>query len=293
MGSERFELSTSAMSRHLILGVNDLNEYLLTIELSGITTGHIKEVKRFLEKYLEYINYRIDKSKSIAYFKLLKNNNSLSYYRKQLYQILKFLTHINVEWTKEIKPPSDPIYYPKRITEEIINQTISYFKGNQHFTQIIAIITLGISSGLRAEEIYQLSLDDIDLESRTVHINHNPTNGQSTKTKRSRISFFSKDTKQALSEYLTHFNHDVHLKTLFSQTHISRLFRNAPIRVKDLRKFFSQEWDRRGGPTSIKKILMGHSLRNDVDLMHYNAQSPDDLKKIYDRVMGVPILKDN
>ena len=36
-----------------------------------------------------------------------------------------------------------------------------------------------------------------------------------------------------------------------------RKFKDALIQVKDLRKFFSQEWDRRGGPTSIKKILMG------------------------------------
>jgi integrase/recombinase XerD len=67
---------------------------------------------------------------------------------------------------------------------------------------------------------------------------------------------------------------------------MTHLFKGAPIRVKDLRKFFSQEWDRRGGPTSIKKILMGHSMRGDVDLMHYNCQSEEDLKKIYDKVMG-------
>ena len=34
---------------------------------------------------------------------------------------------------------------------------------------------------------------------------------------------------------------------------------------------------------------MEHSSRNNVDLMHYNAQSPDDLKQIYDRVMNVGI----
>ena len=281
------------MSRHLILGENDLNEYLNTIELSGITTGHIKEVQRFLESYLNYIGYKIDKTKSISYFKRLKDNNSISYYRKQLYQILKYLTYLNIDWTKEIKPPADPVYYPKRISRENIQQTLSHFKEHRHFNQIKAIIILGASSGMRAEELYQLSTDDIDIENRIVHINHNPNNGQSTKTKRSRISFFNNETQQALTEYITNFNDYKYLKTLFSQTYISRLFRNAPIRVKDLRKFFSQEWDRRGGPTSIKKILMGHSLKGDVDLMHYNCQSEEDLKRIYDKVMGTPILSDS
>jgi len=31
---------------------------------------------------------------------------------------------------------------------------------------------------------------------------------------------------------------------------------------------------------------MGHSLKGDVDLMHYNCQSEEDLKKIYDKVMN-------
>ena len=60
--------------------------------------------------------------------------------------------------------------------------------------------------------------------------------------------------------------------------------------VKDLRKYFYQEWDRHVGPISVKKILLGHSIRRDVDLMHYNSQSEEDLKKIYDKVMlGVEI----
>lgn len=47
------------------------------------------------------------------------------------------------------------------------------------------------------------------------------------------------------------------------------------VHLKELRKFFSQEWDRRGGPTSIKKILMGYSLKGDADLMHNNCQSEE------------------
>lgn len=119
-------------------------------------------------------------------------------------------------------------------------------------------------------------------------INHDPNNGQSTKTKRSRVSFFAEETKQALIEYLEFYHNNNILKCLFNQSHMERIFRNgnAPIQVKDLRKFFSQEWDRRGGPTSIKKILMGHSLKGDADLMHYNCQSEEDLKKIYDKVMS-------
>jgi len=36
---------------------------------------------------------------------------------------------------------------------------------------------------------------------------------------------------------------------------------------------------------------MGHSLNGDVDLMHYNCQSEEDLKLIYDKVMGKSIIQ--
>jgi integrase/recombinase XerD len=209
-----------------------------------------------------------------------------------VYQIRKFLTYLNIEWARDIHPPHKPNYFPKRITNDIILKTLEYFNNNKYFIQLKAIIYLGISSGLRAEELYQLTINDIDLDNRIIHINHNPKNNQSTKTKTSRISFFNEKAKQELIEYLKYYNQNNKLKCMFNQSHISRLFRNAPIRVKDLRKYFSQEWDRQGGATSIKKILMGHSLKNDVDLLHYNYQSEEDLKKIYDKVMGNLILLD-
>jgi len=282
----RFELKTSSVSGVFHMEEKTLDEYLDTIELSGITLGHKKEVERYLSRYMEYLDKRLDKPKSLAYFKQIKEEYSLATYKKEMYQILKYLKYLGIDWANTIELPSDPVYTPQRFTKELIQKTISDFEDNSYFKQIQTLILLGSSSGMRAEELYQLNLSDIDLDTRTVHINHNPLSGQTTKTQRSRVSFFTEDTKQAFSEYLSYFNANSRLDKLFSQTHMTHLFKGALIRVKDLRKYFSQEWDRRGGPTSIKKILMGHSLKGDVDLMHYNYQSEEDLKKIYDKVMS-------
>jgi len=148
------------------------------------------------------------------------------------------------------------------------------------------LILIASTSGLRAHELYQLTLKDIDTENRIVHINHLPDNGQTTKTKISRISFFDKEAENALVDYISREKNLNLDDFLFSERKCQNLFENATIKVKDFRKFFSQEWDRRGGATSIKKILMGHSLKGDVDLMHYNCQSEEDLKHIYDKVMN-------
>ena len=78
---------------HLVksLGENDLFEYLSIIELSGITKKHIKETKRALEKYLNFVNWKVDKQRSLGYFNSLQNRFSIAYYKKQMYQIMKFL----------------------------------------------------------------------------------------------------------------------------------------------------------------------------------------------------------
>ena len=131
--------------------------------------------------------------------------------------------------------------------------------------------------------MYQLKPDNIDLENRVVYVNHDPDNGQTTKTKKHRIALFNKEAKHAIEKYLQLFSNSNRIKHLFSKRQCERMFSKTPLQVKDLRKFFSQEWDRRGGPTSIKKLLMGH--RGDVDLKHYNAQSEDDLKRMYDKVV--------
>jgi len=251
-----------------------------------VTEGHIKEVDRALKRYQKYILFRLDKGKSIQYFKRLQHDSSISYYKKQMYQILKFLKHLKCNWVEEIQLPKNPSYSPKRFSNSDIQNTLSFFKQNPHFLQIKALILLGVTSGLRAEELYQLTPKDIDLQNGIARVSHNPQNGQTTKTQHSRVSFFNNEALSALEEYLSYYNNGCTYSRLFPQTTLTRLFSTAPIRVKHLRKAFSQEWDRRGGPTSIKKILLGHSIRNDVDLMHYNAQSPEDLKKIYDKVMN-------
>ena len=294
MGPPRFELESLAPKavkdgkKSVINSDIFLDKYLSFRAINGICEEWLYSIKNWLEEYLNYVNGTITVDKTLEHIKDLKSRCSQSYYRKRVYQIRKYLTYLGIEWAKDISPPPEPFYYAKRVSKDDINQTLIYFKSHKYFIQFKALILLGATSGLRAEELYQLTRNDIDLENKIIHINHNPSNGQTTKTRRSRISFFSEEAKQAILDYLHLFHEDKRLKCLFSQSHIKRMFRDAPIRVKDFRKFFSQEWDRQGGPTSIKKILMGHSLRGDVDLMHYNYQSEEDLKKIYDKVMSKP-----
>jgi integrase/recombinase XerD len=269
---------------------SNFETYLKLREVEGITLKWYRYCRKWITQYLDFVRWKIDENETLDYLMKLKARYSTTFYRKQAFQIRRFLEYMKIDWASTIKLPPEPEHLPKRVSPGVIEAIRIQYAEHQYFKQIKAIVLLGSTSGLRAQELYQLNPGDIDLENRIVRVNHNPQNGQTTKTQRSRVSFFTVETQKALSEYLEFFNNGSGLEKLFAQTHILHLFRATPILVKDLRKFFSQEWDRRGGPTSIKKILMGHSLKGDVDLMHYNCQSEEDLKAIYDKVMNDGLL---
>jgi len=65
-------------SHETFLGENEVKEYIDIFELSGITKGHKKEVQRSIENYLKYLNYKINKKKSIIYFKQLQDKCSIA-----------------------------------------------------------------------------------------------------------------------------------------------------------------------------------------------------------------------
>jgi len=266
---------------------SDFETYLKLRDVEGITKEWQRDCEKWIEKYLDFVEWKIDEDKTPEYFQKIKAS-PVTYYRKKALQIRRFLQYLKVEWASTIKLPSETFYSPKRVTKQDITDTLSFFENHPYYKQIKALVLLGSTSGLRAEELYQLLPENIDLDNRMVYVNHNPSIGQTTKTGRSRVSFFTEETRLALKDYFDYFNNGSNLKELFSPSHIHRMFASSKLKVKDLRKFFSQGWERNCGPTGAKKLLMGHS--GDVDLNHYNAQSNEDLKKIYDNV-AIHIIK--
>jgi integrase/recombinase XerD len=278
-GSQDIFLREKDVSKKALLNYLDIRE------INGISNGWLSDIHTILNSYLNYVNWMVDERKTLDYFKYIQKKYSITSFRKIVYQIRKFLFYLKFDWANDIRPPAELEHTPKRVGLEDIQNTLKYFENADVVLQLNALILIGATSGLRSTELYQLNREDIDINNRIIYVNHNPDNGQTTKNKKSRISFFTEEARKALINYYSLGEFDV-TKRIFVKRQCQNRFQSAPIKIKHLRKFFSQEWDRRGGPTSIKKILMGHSLKSDVDLMHYNYQSEEDLKKIYDKVMS-------
>jgi len=264
-----------------------VKDYISTVELSGVGEKHLYNVNMILRWYLNAVEYDIKKESTVEYLRKFKNSKSVAHYRKVLYQIKKFLEYYNISWASTIKPPKDTIYKPMRVTDDDIKKALEYFKGDKSELRYKAVILLGADSGLRSEEIYQLRPQNIDLENNTVYVNHNPELNQTTKTKESRVSFFTDTTKKVLSEYIKEFNNGnkYGYGHLFGQSDIQRAFRKCNIKVKMLRKYFSQKWTRNNGNFQCLETLLGHSLKKSITASHYSYLDTDEIKKVYDMVM--------
>ncbi|MBE8539399.1 tyrosine-type recombinase/integrase [Geoglobus acetivorans] len=250
------------------------------MELSHISTQELKAYKSDILSFLEACSYDLNDDDIIIYINRLKNSYSPKSVRNKLIRIRKFLKFINHSLADDIKLPRIPkrrkhVIKPKDI-RQILTEADSKLR-ERYALKVKSATLLSATSGIRAEELYNLMWKDIDAENRTIYVR-----AEFAKDYEDRVTFFSREAQEVLQEYLSVVKPD---KPLFSKKsllyHFGKL--NTSLRMKHMRKFFSQQSDRLGMPTAVKKILMGHSTAGDVDLSHYDFQDEEELKKIYDK----------
>jgi integrase len=149
-----------------------------------------------------------------------------------------------------------------------------------------AFFLLAATSGLRRSELLILTLDDLDLENRTVIPRNAHQNGS---TKNSWVSCFNEETQPVLRKYLkVRPNSDD--KRLFPVTEFA--FRKAFDKAKRktglhitpqvLREWFCCQLGELGVPDRYVDALCGRVPKS-VLARHYTDYSPQKLKTIYDK----------
>jgi len=256
-----------------------LYEYLEVRKLENLSEKWLYQIQLFLRDYLESCNYSLSRGKTITYLNLIRKKYHQTTFRKREYQIRRFLRYLDLNYMEKVKIIPEPTYTPARIEEKRIRECIEYFAWRKYGLQAKALILLGYDTGLRPSELYRLKNEDIDLKHRTIEL-------RSSKTDKERIVFFTKGTKEVIQAYLSYHEKNERLLYLFGEMHCRRMFSEAPLKIKMLRKAFAQKFIKRGGNFVALKQILGHSIRSDVTMSHYVLLSDEELQKEYNRVMN-------
>jgi len=181
---------------------------------------------------------------------------------------------------ESFKFPKIP-FYPKEIpTKKEIQEfyyAVSELKGQSMFL-------LFATTGLRRCELLTLTIDDVNIEDRTIVPKvHGGT------TKRSRCTFFNDECKKVMSEYLK----DRRNKTLrlysWNQRKYKGIFwrearKTTGLRItpQTLRDWFCCQMGELGVPDRYIDAFCGRVPKS-ILARHYTDYSPERLKRIYDK----------
>jgi len=166
-----------------------------------------------------------------------------------------------------IPNPKVPTVFPYVLAEDDIRKLIMVAKKKP---RDLALVLVMLDTGIRASECCNLTLDDVDLEGKSLLIR----NGKGQKQ---RLTFFSDTTARAISRWLAYRPSDTFDDAVFiSQRTGMRLNRNSlamaikrlgeragikgtRVSPHTLRHTFATAWIRNGGDTHSLQKMMGHT----------------------------------
>lgn len=269
---------TDSKEKAVYKNSENIREYLDVRSLEGLSDAWMNIIRLYLQQYLSFCNNKITKNKTIEYLKVIQNRYNASTFRKHELQIRRFLRYCGLDYMEEVKIIAEPEYIPIRVTEEQVTEVY-----NKVPLQFKALIKLGSDTGLRPSELYKLGIEDIDMHNRSITL-------RGAKDGKIRTVFFTPECKKMLEGHMKAFNGSRQLKYLFGECKIRRGLMHTNIEVRHLRKFFIQQWHRKGGNPFIGEILLGHSTKQIISLRHYISFSKEEIKKEYDRVMSTDLF---
>lgn len=208
------------------------------MEIANLSEDHIKDTKNRLLKFAQAVSFQVNNNNLSRYINELKQKYAPKTFRKYVIDIRRLLKHIGHPAAEQIKLPKVPkrrgIVIKREDIQYLVKQTDS-LKFKSERLRLKAAILVASTSGLRSEELYKLTMEDINIEERIIYLK-----AEITKDFEDRVTFFNEEAQKALIEYLG----NVEIKNrLFAKSTVVKDFRklNTSLRMKHMRKFFSQE----------------------------------------------------
>lgn len=183
-------------------GKSEFERYLAKLRVEKLSERTIKKHRTYLSQALRYIN---KKPKEITIEDVDKLHEEISlnrpYEKDTIFAYIsilrKFLRYIENRTADKIKLPSKTRHLPpeKEIWLLVEEEKAIIQKSKEMNIRAYAIVKLLLSSGIRAGELINIDITDINWEDNTIHIKHG-------KGDKSRYVCFDTETREALNDYL-------------------------------------------------------------------------------------------
>ncbi|WP_258083404.1 tyrosine-type recombinase/integrase [Thermococcus thermotolerans] len=265
-------------------------------ENKDITPRHKKHIEKIINTFLEFSNYVVDYPTLKRFFKMIDKKWSDETYNRYLMYVKKLCKVVGVdERLLNLFSYKKVNHQIKIVKKEDVEEFIRIVKEsklpNSEKDQLVLLILLLSVTGMRIVEALKLKKRDIDLESRAIYIQ-----SEYTKKREFRVTFFTNQVRSLLEKHLQGLekNERVFDFTIYqsNKTYLDKIFRedlNTELRLKDLRKFFIQEWKRKNGDSMVLQLIVGH--KGLVTTQNYLKLEIERLKQEYDKVFSHIIFK--
>ena len=152
MGLLRFELKSiapEANKNECISPVNldILQEFIDFRKIEGLSKRWIVTTRQYLTDYLEYVNWKIDKKKTLQYLNKIRDKQKTTSFRKIAYQIRKFLLYCDINWVNQLKLPKEPEASIKRVTLGDIYESIKKLQKRKDCERYLPVISRKLKAG--------------------------------------------------------------------------------------------------------------------------------------------------
>jgi len=145
----------SNRNRPILLGENankTLKQYISILRIEAKSKNWQKNVEKWLWDFVESVDV-YDTIEVTEYIGKLQKRMHPVTFKKQFYQIRRYLKFINQDYLNSVRLPRTPLPKVKIVTSEDVNSLIKFFaeKDKKHFLRLKAFILVLSTSGMRTK----------------------------------------------------------------------------------------------------------------------------------------------
>jgi integrase/recombinase XerD len=263
--------------------------------------NYLLEEKTFLEyfkdqvikdlKYEDLLNY-------LSYSKTTLKGSSISRrisFLHKYFEYLEFLNQITINPTTLLKHPKTQVRLPKYLTLKEIKIVEDFHSSDEYLLELL-IFEILYSTGIRASELINITINDIDVNSKRIRI--------LGKGDKQRFVFFNEFLLKLINKYNINIRHKLKLKVkcdifilnefgkplnrlaLYDiiKTMGERVHLNKSISPHNLRHSFALHLLENGTDLRSIQELLGHSDISTTQI--YTKSNVESLKQRYKKVKG-------